>query len=64
MSSTYGVADTQYGFVWGPASITRACSDPKWGVIIDVTTPRQVLTVRVTPSGLIRVTAPVKRDDQ
>jgi hypothetical protein len=46
--------ETQFGFSWGPAEVTRLCSDPKWGVIFQVKTPKGTLEIRVTPKGFIR----------
>jgi len=50
--------DTQYGFSWGPAEVTRICSDPKWGVIFQIKTAKESLEIRVTPKGFIRVDHP------
>jgi hypothetical protein len=47
--------NTPYGFVWGPATIERCVSDPKIGVVLTLTTPRQKYDIRVTPSGLVRI---------
>lgn len=44
-----------YGFEWGPLDITRCASAAKWGVMVELATPRQRLIVRVTPSGLLRL---------
>ena len=54
MASTFGFRETTYGFDWGPASIERCASGPKWGVILTIKTKRQSCQLRVTPSGLIR----------
>lgn len=48
-------------FVYGPAKVTRLCSDKKWGVWIEVSGKRGCVTVRVTPSGLVRV-GPLKKE--
>lgn len=49
---------TPYGFTWGITDIGRAC-EINGNVVICIETPRQRLFVRVTPTGLIRVDAPV-----
>jgi hypothetical protein len=50
---------TDYGFVCGPVEIERTCQD-RSGIVLTLITERQRLTIRVTPSGLIRVGAPVQ----
>jgi hypothetical protein len=51
---------TNYGFIWGPVEVERSISTPNmW--LLTLRTDRQILEVRVTPTGLIRVGAPVKR---
>lgn len=45
--------ETRYGFEWGAAKVHRVASHQGY-VAICITTPREVLHVRVTPSGLIR----------
>jgi hypothetical protein len=52
---------TPYGFKWGPVEVQRWCSDDKGGVVIGLITKRESVEIRVTPTGLIRVGAPVKR---
>jgi hypothetical protein len=54
-------AETRYGFRWGPFEIRRDCSDPKWGVMLTIITPRQEAQIRITPSGLIRIGEPTNR---
>ena len=44
---------TIYGFDWGNARVVRACEDKGYRQLF-VLTPRQVLTIVVTPTGLIR----------
>jgi len=53
--------ETRYGFDWGAAKIERVASHGGhlW---IDVRTPRQVLEIRVTPTGLIRIVGHGSRD--
>jgi hypothetical protein len=46
---------TRYGFTWGPIVVERASSDQKHGVWLHIRTGKQLLTVRATPSGLLRV---------
>lgn len=46
--------ETQYGFVYGAATVERVLSH-KGYVIVDVTTPKQKIQITVTPKGLIRV---------
>lgn len=46
---------TRYGFQWGAANVIRCTSDPKWGVMFNVETPKQRLQLRVTPKGKIVV---------
>lgn len=46
---------TEFGFVMGSMEITRVCSDNKWGSLIEVKTAREILEIRATPSGLLRV---------
>jgi len=46
---------TLYGFIWGPLEIERCCSDPKWGVLITLSTDKEKIEIRSTPTGLLRV---------
>lgn len=49
---------TQYGFKFGAAAVTRACSDEKKGwVYLEVQTPRQFerIQIYVTRTGKTRV---------
>lgn len=50
----FDLEKVQFGFRWGPLTIERCMSDPKFGVIITATTPKGRVHLRVTPSGLIR----------
>jgi hypothetical protein len=52
--------ETRYGFEYGPMEVERACSDDKWGVVITLKTPKEHITIRSTPTGLIRVGKLVK----
>lgn len=47
-------ASTRFGFEYGAAHVERAASH-KGHVVLFITTPKQRLHVRVTPTGLIRV---------
>ena len=48
--------ETQYGFNWGAASITRICSDnkKKW-ILFEVTTPKISVQIYVTKTGKVRI---------
>lgn len=46
---------TEYGFIYGPAEVTRLHSDPKHGVAIEIRGKRGALVVRVTPSGIVKI---------
>lgn len=51
-------ADTQYGFEYGAAKITRACSDKKAGwVMLVLETPKRnsELQIYVTKTGKVRI---------
>lgn len=57
---------TQYGFRWGPCRVTRLMSDPKFGVILEVSGKRESIEIRITPGGRLRifeVHKPVDRGD-
>ena len=45
---------TNYGFIYGPAIITRI-ADSSWGCVLEISGVRQRVEIRVTPSGRIRV---------
>lgn len=48
--------ETEFGFNFGSAEVTRVCSDKKKGwVILSVKTPRSEIEIRVTKSGIIHV---------
>ena len=55
MMRPFHYEDIPYGFRWGPLEIERVGSFEKWGVVLELKTPKQSLLIRVTPSGLIRV---------
>lgn len=48
-------AETSYGFEYGAAKIERTMPDDKFGVVITISTPRELVDIRVTPTGFIRV---------
>jgi hypothetical protein len=49
------IYNTQYGFVFGSAVVTRICHGTKWGYVLEVSGAKQRVEIRVTPSGRIRV---------
>ena len=49
------IENTQYGFIFGPAIVTRIADSEKWGCVLEVSGARQRVEIRVTPSGQIRV---------
>lgn len=54
-------AETTYGFEWGAAKIERWVSEDDGSVVIGVTTKRETLDIRITPTGFIRVGKPKKQ---
>lgn len=52
-------SEDRYGFTWGPLTVERVMSFPKAKrrphVVIILKTDRQLLQIRVTPAGFIRV---------
>lgn len=54
-------AETQFGFEYGAAKIERAISEDDGSVVIMVTTKRETLDIRITPTGFIRVGKPKKQ---
>lgn len=52
MSGHYTV--TRYGFKYGACEITRNYSTEKGEVYVEVSTKREVIEIKVTPTGLIR----------
>lgn len=59
MSGHYTV--TRYGFRYGACEITRKCSTEKGEVYVEVSTIREVMEIKVTPTGLIRSAKRKKR---
>lgn len=51
---------TDFGFTWGPAEVRRLFSDAGH-VTFEVRTKRGCARIRVTPSGLIRISRPGRR---
>jgi hypothetical protein len=47
------VHETKYGFNWGTTQVERVASHLGNRVIL-ISTPRQALEIRITPTGLIR----------
>lgn len=52
--------ETKFGFSWGAASVNRV-TEHEGHVVLEISTDRQTLEVRVTPGGLIRAGAVKKR---
>jgi len=50
-----GDGPTRFGFVWGPATVERTSQLPDDRRIITVRTPRRLIEIYVTRTGLIRV---------
>ena len=46
--------ETKYGFEWGVAKIERLISD-KGRVVMKLETPRALLEVSITKTGLVRI---------
>jgi hypothetical protein len=54
--------ETRYGFEWDAAEVSRLMGDEQHGVVIQIRTKaNQLINVRVTPRGLIRVSKVGKR---
>lgn len=57
------VYEKAFGFKWGCVDVVRMGSDPKYGFLIELATPHQIIRVRVSPSGrVVEVEGPEKRD--
>jgi len=52
---------TQYGFAWGPMEVRRCTDLGRYGRVLRVVTGKEELTIRVTPSGRIRLDEPVRK---
>ena len=57
------IENTQYGFIFGPATIARICDSEKWGCVLEVSGARQRVEIRVTPSGQLRVGPMITRKE-
>lgn len=63
MNSSHKTTVNQFGFVFGPADITRTYSDDRLGVFLRVKTAKQELEIRVTNSGVIKTSLrPIKEN--
>lgn len=53
------ISITQYGFIFGPAEVTRCCSDKKKGyVFLEISTPKRKkdpVQIYVTRTGNVRI---------
>lgn len=49
------VQPAEFGMSFGPAKVERFCEEKGGGVTIGVTTPKDVLQLRVSPTGKVRV---------
>lgn len=51
---------TSHGFRWGNADISRSCIVTKGSEerhrVVSITTPRRMVQIAITPTGLVRVT--------
>jgi hypothetical protein len=45
---------TLYGFTWGPTTVSRITTH-HGTTLLELRTPREVMLLRMTPKGLIRV---------
>jgi len=61
MNENFELIETSFGFDWGPMSVERSASHEKWGVMLTLRSNRETVDIRVTPTGLIRISGPVKR---
>lgn len=52
---SFELKETPYGFKWGPMGVFRIGSMDRFGVMIEIVTPKQTLMIRSTPTGFIRV---------
>jgi hypothetical protein len=52
--------ETEYGFEFGAMEVVRIYSDEEKGVLIEIRTPKNLLTVRATKTGHLRVSDVVK----
>jgi hypothetical protein len=48
--------ETEYGFEYGAAKITRMCSDDNKGwITLGIETPKKILQIYITKTGKIRI---------
>ena len=57
--SFYPLTLDSYGFTWGPVTVTRIDCNPKWGLLLCVSTKHECLKIRVSPKGRIIETVEV-----
>ena len=55
MVSAFKFSLTQYGFTWGPLTVTRDASHEHAGVILSLETDKERIEIQVTPKGFIRL---------
>ena len=55
------IKNIEDGFIFGPATVSRIGDFGKWGYVLQVSTARQRVDIRVTPSGIIRVEQVITR---
>lgn len=58
------LTQNKYGFSYGPLKVTRIHSSDDLGCWIEVSGAREYVQIRVTKTGLVRVTKPIKHDKQ
>lgn len=47
--------DTQYGFKWNNFEVERVCGHKKFGSILIIKTQQNIMNIRITPGGKIKV---------
>lgn len=58
-----GYKETEYGFIYGPVTIERHCSDDKKGwVMFGIQTARVSLDLYVTKTGKVRIHSRNRRE--
>ena len=45
----------RFGFDYGPVRVDRIMDDPKVGVVIQLSTKREEMDIRITPGGRIKI---------
>ena len=61
MVDEYDVRLDAFGFTWGPAKVTRL-TEIRGNVVLKIATLRELLVIRVTPGGLIKIDDPIKKE--